>query len=175
MRARFVPASRVAGLGVFERRDLGGCRAAGRVTEKPYGMRRDDAVSRQDDEPVLVAAPTAERAAFAIIWSVVWPPGGERDRPPASRSSTPGVVACGWTEHLPGPAAAAGIADGDEQRRELAPPTVDRQVAERERLRIGEDERRVGRGEIREPGALDQHRRLDRPARCRPTRARPWT
>ena len=69
--------------------------------------------------------------------------------------------------HLPRSAAASGVAQGDDERRARSAGRH-REVAERERLRIGEEERRVGGGEVREARALYQHRCFDRPARVSP-------
>ena len=128
-----------------------------------------DAVAPEDDEPVLVSTHRRARRCCGDLQRRL---AAGRDR-----DGRRGRDRCARRRrlrlhlHLPGPAASPGIAEGDDERR-ARPAGRDGEVAERERLWIGEEERRVGGGEVREARALYEHRCLDRPARVSPRGAR---
>ena len=127
-----------------------------------------DAVAPEDDEPVLVGA---DRGACGCGGDLKRRLAAGRDR---DRRRNRDRCACGRRLrlhlHLPRAAASAGVAQGDDERG-AGPAGRHGEVAERERLRVGEEERRVGGREVREARALDQHRCLDRAARVSPSGA----
>ena len=159
-------APRVTCLERLERRDLGGREGGSDHLEAVWDPPRDS-VSRQHDESVLVAGRRSRGRVGDHLERrlAAW---RHRDRR-RGRDRHSGACRLRLNRHLPGTGAAAGIGDRQEQR-PRCPARDDVQVAERERLRIGEDEWRVGGRKIREPGALDRDRRLDRPGGVRPGR-----
>ena len=120
-----------------------------------------DPVPPQDEEAVLVAARRRGGGAGGDLERRL--PAGRHVTAPVPRSSLrrPMPAAEPSTYHVPPPPPASLIATSSDRAGRSG---RDGQVAGRERLRIREDQRRVGGREIREPGALDEDGRLDRAA-----------